>query len=565
MPNRSDAESVPMMFRAQIQGRCQLQYAQSDHSERWTEEWLEGSHPNPPQYEDNALKSYQIQISWRFVTNGGQDSSVIRPVIGAKGLPYYPGSSMKGVFKKACETDAQKNRYCGTIDSPGILRFMGGYPINDWSKNLVDIVHPQQSWQVQSQDTSKKQGGAFVQISLYKPELQFGISSTVKLDDEEWEIIWQIWERALSMGIGCRVCAGYGQPKTHTGDLLYKVYLKGQGQASQLFNREAEFRPNMFRAALRGHALRIFGGLTDANTAENLVDGLFGGISRSEPKVGLIGMMFQEQSTDTDTLGSFRSGRFTAPTYDIEGELYWLLARRLLSEEKPEKKRKILIELIKCLTQFSMIFGGFGKSWRRADHRLFFKDYYCNQEKPLIGCHWQWHKASLVKDVCVRNYEDISKFVDKIQKVARSWMEIEGIQPQPNCIPDWREAWHPDLVQVWARIAEEKEDSKAIYWFHQPYQNAYPSAGIPEGTIKGTNIAGKVNQIGRIWHRMYPIIESKPSPKDSRRRIPVLTDRYLEILTFFPGNSSASKDFLNYLQVVQKSFQMVYGSRRSIE
>jgi CRISPR-associated protein Cmr6 len=28
-----------------------------------------------------------------------------------------------------------------------------------------------------------------------------------------------------------------------------------------------EFRPNVFRAAIRGHALRIFGGLTDERTA----------------------------------------------------------------------------------------------------------------------------------------------------------------------------------------------------------------------------------------------------------------------------------------------------------
>jgi CRISPR-associated protein Cmr6 len=301
MPNFSDvANKVPLMYRAQTDGRCQVQRlvpkAPEQDAERWADEWVDKAYPEPPRFGD-GVKTRTYAISWRFITNSGQDDGMIRPVIGARGWPFYPGSSMKGVFRKACEAAERKGEvppgtctsYCGDESdlSPGILRFHGGYPTDDrWTEDLVDIVHPQQSWQVKS---NNKEGGAFIQISLYKPEISFGLSSTEDLSPETWETIWQIWEQGLSTGIGCRVSAGYGQPKQHTGAVLYRTRLKGQGQAPKLVDGTGEFRPNMFWAAVRGHTLRIFGGLTDARTTEALIAELFGGIGRGGATVGLDG------------------------------------------------------------------------------------------------------------------------------------------------------------------------------------------------------------------------------------------------------------------------------------
>jgi hypothetical protein len=50
----------------------------------------------------------------------------------------------------------------------------------------------------------------------------------------------------------------------------------------------------------------------------------------------------------------------------VEGELIWHLTQTLATEE-----RDALTKLIAALTRFAMLLGGFGKSWRRADHRLF--------------------------------------------------------------------------------------------------------------------------------------------------------------------------------------------------
>ncbi|MBD2605931.1 RAMP superfamily protein [Scytonema hofmannii FACHB-248] len=543
------AKKVPMMFRAQIGGRCQIQRlvpgAQEQDATRWASEWVEKTYPQLPE-PATIVQTRIYNLTWRFITNSGQDDGVIRPVIGARGWAFYPGSSMKGVFRRAC-TNEQRDRYCGKSlpdndFKPGILRFHGGYPTNtDWTEDLVDIVHPQQNWQVKS---NHKDGGAFIQISLHKPELKFGISSNIPLEDSEWEIIWNIWEKAISTGIGSRVCAGYGQPEKHTGNVLYRTRLKGQGQAAKLIDGTGEFRANIFRAAVRGHALRIFGGLTNADTADRIVNNLFGGI-QGEAIIGLLGMSFQVLK---DNPGSFGRAGYIQPTYNLEGELTWLLAKKLPNPEHEEALKK----LVAALTRFAMVLGGFGKSWRRADHRLFYEEYYENEYKSLIGCHWQWlGERSLITDVQVRKLDQVGGFIDKVQQTARDWMQLQGITPNPAQKAPWREAWHHDTVQVWGREANEAEDSEAIFWLHQPYQEEI--RGVQqEGSIYRSSITGQMGRIGRLWHRMYPLVRLVKNPQDPNGKpIPRQTRQYLELLTIFPDDSQESQQFVEFLNSQQ--------------
>lgn len=558
MPIPDPAKKVPMLFRAQINGRCQIQRlvpgANEQDATRWTGEWVDKTYPQLSEPSTN-VQTRIFNLTWRFITNSGQDDGVIRPVIGARGWPLYPGSSMKGIFSRAC-TKEQRDYYCGkSVDGdfkPGILRFHGGYPTDTaWTEDLVDIVHPQQDWQVKSSD---KGSGAFIQISLHKPELRFSISSNTPLDNSEWEIIWNIWEKAISKGIGSRVCAGYGQPEKHTGNILYYTRLKGQGQAAKLIDGTGEFRANIFRAAMRGHALRIFGGLTNENTADRIVNNLFGGI-QGQAVIGLLGMSFQVFKDDP---GTFGRGGYIQPTYDIEGELTWLLMKKLPDPKHEEALKK----LIAALTQFSMVLGGFGKSWRRADHRLFYEEYYENQHKSLIGCHWQWlGERSLFNDVQVRKLEQVGGFIDKVRQIAQDWMVLQNITPNINQKAPWREAWHPDKVQVWGREAETSEESEAIFWLHGAYQDEI--RGIqPEGSIYRSSLTGRMGQIGRIWHRMYPLVRLVKNPQNPNGKpIPKKTTKYLEILTIFPDNSNESRQFLQYLDSQKKqqnSFQKLW-------
>jgi CRISPR-associated protein Cmr6 len=557
-------KKVPLMFQAQTKGRCQLNYIADLRNEDrdkqdveiWTEQWTEKSDKQVPDF-DETVKTQTYQLSWRFVTNGGQDDGIIRPVIGAKGFPYYPGSSMKGAFRQACQQiqPDKVNDYCGNADRPAILRFHGGYPTDSsWQENLVDLVHPQQGWQVKTNNTRERPRGesAFALISLYQPELKFGISSTENLSESDWETIWQIWEQALFAGLGCRVSAGYGQPTKPKGKIIYGAYLEGQGIASTVIGGESEFRPNIFKAAIRGHALRIFGGLTNDKTAEDLVETLFGGVT-GNGKVGLLGINWNDSREPI--LDTFDEG-YGEPTYKVEGILRWQLTRSL-----PEEEQKAITKLIKALMRFAMLLGGFGKSWRRIDHRLFHEEYYEGQKsKPLIGCHWKWSKRSLELDPSnlVRSLDKVGDAISQIRTTAEEWMQIQGVTPNPNSHADWREAWHPDKVQVWGRLATNKDDSEAIFWFHQAYRPEIRNAGQAEGSIYRTSLTGRMSQISRIWHRMYPVVQLRKDPNNPKKPIVRPTAQYLELLTIFSDNSELSNQFLDFLESEQKMFEKLW-------
>lgn len=553
-------KKVPLMFQAQTKGRCQLNYIadlrkeadkQKQDVEIWTEQWTEKAEDKTPEFPE-TVETKTYQLSWRFVTNGGQDDGIIRPVIGARGIPYYPGSSMKGAFRQACrESAADKvNKYCGDANNPGILRFHGGYPVDSsWQADLVDLVHPQQGWQVKEKKTRNKPKGesAFALISLYQPELKFGISSNKDLDQTEWDEIWQIWQQAISSGLGCRVSAGYGQPNKQKGKILYEAYLKGQGIASTVIGGESEFRPNMFKASIRGHALRIFGGLTDKETAERLVENLFGGVTGSGT-YGLLAMNWND--TIEPIYDEFEEG-YGEPTYEAQGTLRWLQTQSL-----SDAKSASLTKLIKVLMRFSMLLGGYGKSWRRVDHRLFYEEYYeGRKKKPLIGCHWQWRDKSLDKFNLIVSPKQVTSFLNNVQTVAKEWMQQEGINPQPNKHADWREAWHKDNVQVWGRVARNKEDSQAIRWFHEAYRPAIREINRLEGSIYRTDLTGRMSQISRMWHRMYPLARKlkNSNPEQPEYKYP-LNPQYLELLTIFPDGSENCEDFLDFLKSNSSGF-----------
>jgi len=573
MSNIPDAyKKVPMMFQAQTNGRCQLQRLDQDRkatrdrarepqdAEIWCEEWTSETYPVAPLF-DEPVKTREYSISWRFVTNSGQDDNVIRPVIGASGYPFYPGSSMKGAFRQACKRlfRDRLGRYCGEEVTagdftPGILRFHGGYPIDDsWTDGLVDLVHPQQQRQVMDSSTTS----AFIQISLYQPTIQFGISASEDLDENEWNEIWQIWEEGLGRGIGCRVSAGYGHRDQLEGDLLYPPHvLKGQGMASKRLDDSGEFRPNVFRAAIRGHALRIFGGLTDAETTKREVEKLFGGVTGGGTW-GLLTMNFVTKSLNEIKFGN---GQWKVPSYEVEGELGWLLSYQISDE-----RLRALKNLIGHLNQFAMIFGGFGKSWRRADHRLFYEEYYeqNNYQKPLIGCHWQW-KGRYLRDVGVYSLSDISAFLSKLQEVARVWLQLQEVKLNTNYADGWREAWHADKVKVWGRIADDRYSSRAIHWLHGAYQARDATAHIAELSIRRSSVTGQMGQIGRLWHRMYPVMQVVTDPNDPTKKGVKSTPRYIELLTIFPNDSDECLDFLDFL-VDDGRFQQLWGKRQEID
>lgn len=538
-------KDIPLMFQAPVEGRAQIhrlipkKYPQQAHI--WVDEWIEGTAEEIPQF-GIGVKTQEYQIIWRVVSNSGQDEGFIRPVFGARGYPYFPGSSMKGAFRRAC-TPKQVLEYCGSeviengrkCTKPGEkpLRFHGAYPIDsDWKKQpLVDLVHPQIDWQVKNSESHS----AFIQISLYRPTLVFGISCSVELSDSAWQKIWEIWSKAMALGIGCRTSAGYGNFRIPGKESLLRIELEGRGLASQRLdrNKSGEFRPNMFKAALRGHTLRLFGGVTDADTAEELTQELWGGFASDRGSVaGLLGVNFDCFPDSIDEL--ITNAYNTLPTYELtKGTLYLECLRQL-----SEKERNRLNLLVKWLIQFSLLFGGFGKSWRRVDHRLVYPSYLKNNSKPLIGCHWEFVNRSKGFYLSISELDDIKSFLKNLNSKILGWLRLKQkpVCPTPA---DWREAWHPNKVQIWGRLANDRSDSRAVYWFHGPY------TGIQE--IKNTQLTGGLGKIGRIWHRMYPRYQVGNNGKLQN------TGGYVELLTIFPDTTDVSETTGQFLQFLHQT------------
>ncbi|MBW4613628.1 MAG: hypothetical protein KME21_10155 [Desmonostoc vinosum HA7617-LM4] len=583
----SDCDLVPLMYRAQIEDRGKIQYAGDPRpATQWVNQWLDGCPPNSNTQADNvdirqaALRRTHQQtanftyrmpqlatgdgtweqtytISWRLVTNSGQDEDVIRPVIGAKGIPFYPGSSMKGAFLRACLQIAPDKilYFCGgeveeiiagkkhKRTKPGILRFHGGYPVDmSWGKDrqrLVDVVHSQEKRQVMENINT----GANVQISLYKTKFKFGISSTKNHVD--WKLVQQIWERALSQGIGSRTSAGYGRFKNiaDNNQVILSVNLSGKGLTSTLLtsdnngNKIPEFRPNMFKAALRGHTLRLLAGVT--NDAERLTKELWGGFLQGNEEngsiVGKFGIDLQVENKNL-AFGEhnyFPNGRRTRPmpVYNLKSGKLDIFAVKSYSEQE----REFLTLLIK----FSLLLGGFGKSWRRIHHDLFYQSYFQNNDKPMIGCHWLFSKPSESADYCITaprgELDNIRAFLASIPNTVRNCFNLPSTN---NYVNNWREVWHPQKVQVWGRIAEDKNDSQAVEWFHR------------DNFIKRTELTGSIgkpSKVSRIWHRMYPFyvkIDGKILHKKNEEG----NYKYVELLTIFtPDDLPKTREFLSFL------------------
>ncbi|KYC38638.1 hypothetical protein WA1_36285 [Scytonema hofmannii PCC 7110] len=528
------------------------------------------------------VRTWEYTMSWRLVTNSGQDESVILPVINAKGFPYFPGASMKGVFRRACVDmygKRQANSYCGEkladgSSKPGILRFHGAYPVSmDWTQGLVDIIHCQEEKQVISDDF---QDGAKTQISLHQVKLKFGISSTEKLSEDEWQKIENIWKKALAMGIGSRVSAGYGyfreiEQAVVRDNQLLQIKLKGQGGTSQLVDRTKEFRPNMFKAALRGHTLRLLGGLTNEATAKDITKELWGGFSGDGSIVGLLGVNFDFDPSQIRYEDDKRY--YELPT----GVLKIFCMHRQIDDVQRQK----ILETTKALVQFSLIFGGFGKSWRRICHKKFYFSY----QRQIIGCHWEFLDDTVYYPIT--KLEDVAEFISHTRDLLRLWIPKDkqvhrdvnqstnfsenqsintpslpkqvnnpglmsppkrpqnppvnlGAETNNTGVEKWREAWYSPKVQVWGREAKDGK-SLAIDWLHSEYRG--------RDTIRNPHIlAGGMQEnlrrmlTGRIWHRMYPnfITNEKGSTN---------TDKgFIELLTIFPDTSPQTQKFLEFLE-----------------
>lgn len=513
----TNPEQVPMMYRAQVQGRCSLQYARKNEDlNRWTEEWI---YPNPQQNQtpfyqhtepklglDGLVYRLKVEFPFRVFTNCGQDS-ILRPTIGKNGIPFIPGSGIKGLFERLSRhpqvsEELQQNvkKYCGSPEAQGILRFHGAYPVGDWagtktvqSRNrqaetryrLVDVVHPQQKRQIQREGSPQ----AIAIVSFFQPTFVFELTSIKPLPESEWQTIAGLLKRALRSGLGGKTSTGYGlcfQPQDH---YPLNITLKGKGVSPLLRSDkpEPEFRPNLFKASLKGHVLRLLAGVSGNKTeVQAKVDELFG--NTTEP--GILQLYWEPKSLDYD-----KQGQEDTPTYETKGILY-------LDVSEPD------LAFMQKVIEFAVTMGGFGKSWRRVWHRDFFPDY----KTRAIGCHWVCQDSSFEPTV-VANQDNLKTFLTQLQQTSMNYMGVNANSAQ--CLP-WKEAWCSERLSVYTQVVSQ---SKAIKLFHEAEFKTTPAIGGRNPNDPGPKF------ISFVWHRMLPLDGN----------------RYLEIVTLFHGGKSGNK------------------------
>lgn len=549
-PIDSAAERIPMMYRAQVEGRCSLQYGKNNKDlERWTREWVnpneeEKSQPTKQWDEpifglEGNIYRMKVEFPWRVFTNGGEDS-ILRPALGKDGIPIIPGSGIKGLFERLSRTHTDLNtreeirRYCGDAEHQGLLRFHRAYPTGDWAGTrqvciegrgntsetryrMVDVVHPQQSRQVEGRGMPK----AIATISFFQPTLIFELSCqpTLQLDEAKWKRIEGLLKRALRQGIGGKTSSGYGLYVLPQDRYAINLRLRGTGVTSLLRNNEPEFRLNLFKATLRGHASRLLSGVCgDKRTVKKAVDQLFGG-PQGPGSVSIYWDMPAQPRFLTQ-------GRECTPVYQATGTL------------RVDAKKQDLA-FCRQLIIFSFLMGGWGKSWRRAWHvgpsgwHLGFMPRYATR---AIGCHWEWLSSEGIEMPTLEMVEDLKQFLNQVYAGCQRYLSSSR-----GGHLEWKDTWHPKRLAVYAT---KTSVSNAIDLFHDHKFKTTPAIG---GRKPGDR---RPTAFSSVWHRMVPV-----------------GAEYLEIVTVFYGSRQPWKRegvdqlpiFIDSLK--DNGFRRVYGNR----
>jgi CRISPR-associated protein Cmr6 len=618
------SDHIPMEYRAQVSGRSQRQYTGKDKSDRdkpldsqtFVDEWLSATNSRHPYNNDkvcnpdysgsvdgrpdaNALINHiqvEAAVGWRLITNSGIDDGFIRPVIGPGGWPLIPGSSVKGLFRRACLNEDDLERWCGVVSpdketTPGILRFHGAWPKDaNWKTTLLDVAHPQQNWQVGFNNGDDKHN-AYAVISLLKPKLVIAISSSRGLPRDEWERIRITLFNALENGIGGRTAAGYGLPAIskeldHNSrkNVFLSLGLLGQGPASKLLDRTTEFRPTIFRGSIRSMALRLFGGLTDAERAEAAVKELFGGFGERQSILGLLTCDFLH---DTDP--SFNR-RGDTDYCCCHGTLVWRLAAS--ANDLPPERIRALHELLACLHALVMALGGFGPGWRRPDHSFFHKSYTTRH----IGCHWQWAKPQDWANLIPADAQAVKDLIDSARRSAANWLGVP-VECMDSSVAPWREIIHPSKMVVWSRKVSNRGGATAIKWTHQPTRQEIeqPAQGSMARNrrrptdLRDTSLGGLcwvpntnphkqraghwAMKVGRCWIRMLPIPATGEDQELSYSSMEAFPSEgpYLEVLTCFPilAGENQPPSHRQFIQAMDNGgncgFKRIWGEIKAID
>jgi CRISPR-associated protein Cmr6 len=206
-------------------------------------------------------------------------------------------------------------------------------------------------------------------------------------------------------------------------------------------------------------------------------------------------------------------GQEKTPSYEVEGDLHLDIRGG-----KSNKKIKKDLDFIEQVLRFSLIMGGFGKSWRRVWHQTFYPAY----KTRAIGCHWHCLYDEFID---INSGDKLTEFLDHLYQQCQQYLGIQSPQFQK-----WREAWHPSRVKVYSQVVQQ---SQIIDLFHDDrFKNTIPIGG----RFKNKEGKSKLN-VSYVWHRMLPLPEGN----------------YLEIVTLFSHQGDFNDQVRqNFIREIEK-------------
>jgi CRISPR-associated protein Cmr6 len=324
---------------------------------------------------------------------------------------------------------------------------------------------------------------ALAMISLYQPTLIFEFSSNNP--NVNWEEVKTILTQALQKGVGGKTSTGYGlgghlrdcSPMLPSYPL--NIPFNGIGVSPLLRSDEPEFRPNLFKATLRGHVRRLLSGVCNSDKAIRQVESSFFGSSENP---GAVDIFWESQKE------SYNSKDSNA-TYQTEGILH-------INASQGD------LRFIEWVLKFAFVMGGFGKSWRRIYHQKFYPEY-VKDKKIHIGCHWECSDSNWLN---IKSSADLTTFLNDLYTHS-----CNRLGSNPPSSMNWKESWHQRRVAIYSKVVNQSE---AVELFHDETFKTTPAIG---GRNPGDN---RPTSVSSVWHRMLPIGNNK----------------YLEIVTIFHGD-----------------------------
>jgi CRISPR-associated protein Cmr6 len=416
-------------------------------------------------------------------------------------------------------------RLFGSLDEGlGRVQFLDAFPTQPCLSQ--DVVTPQWHW---NQEQLYFQPSPHKNLSLEEPEFCIGLLATQRGSKEDMDLVCKWLRQALQGGLGSRVAAGYGRPKSQNqqeteSQLVYKIPFKlwtgglygaDPPTKKNKYQGTPELRPTAFRGILRYWFRAIALALYPPLQVKRLEAELFGGIevntggNQTSAIRGSIDLWLTDEVYDLISQSPY--------LYKYEGNIC-LGVRRQLDRDH--------LKLAKNLLQLASHLGGVGRGSRRPLH--------WNQPPGWRGCHWELTDERKLH--CLRK-----SWKGLLRSIRDSLLAMETPEAPPHDLspgqPEKRRQdvlnssshiflvpcgnlQHPEKVKNWKpsdRNEQEQLRGEALNLLYEP---EFKGAS-PQNNAGNSHVGGAVTEGEKLGTPSYVTVASNFAPNRAYQAVVV--------------------------------------------